>query len=89
MDYNGLKIPINKTTPTNVREANFNLFHAKWNLPTAARHCGMTHKEMKMVFWEFLKTHPIEYEQDEQLIFQVLLPSSSTPNIVNHADLEF
>ena len=70
MDYKGLKIPTNKTTPTNVRESNNNLFRAKWNLPTAAKHCGMTEKEMKMVFWEFLKTNPTTYVQDEQLILQ-------------------
>ena len=43
----------NKTTPENVKEANEGLFHATMNLPTAAEHCGMTHKEMKMTFWEF------------------------------------
>ena len=68
MDYNGLKIPTNKTTPTNVNEATNNLFRAKWNLPTAARHCGMTEKEMKMTFWEYLKSHPIDYEEPTQLL---------------------
>jgi hypothetical protein len=51
-----------KTTPENVREANFGLFYAKMNLPEAAAHCGMTQKEMKMTFREFLKYHPINYE---------------------------
>ena len=68
MDYKKLKIPTNKTTPGNVRESTDNLFRAKWNLPTAARHCGMTTKEMKMTFWEYLKSHPLDYKQDEQLI---------------------
>jgi hypothetical protein len=36
-------------------------------LPAAAKHCGMTQKEMKMTFWEFLKYHPIDYEQSEKL----------------------
>ena len=44
-----------KTTPQNVNEANEALFHATMNLPTAAKHCGMTQKEMKLTFWEFLK----------------------------------
>ena len=51
-----------KTTPQNVREANFGLFHATMNLPEAATHCGMTIKEMKMTFLEFLKYHPSNYE---------------------------
>ena len=51
-----------KTTPENVKEANEGLFHAKMNLPEAATHCGMTNKEMKMTFREYLKYHPTTYE---------------------------
>jgi len=51
-----------KTTPENVAEANEALFRAKMNLPTAAAHCGMTQKEMKLTFREYLKYHPIDYE---------------------------
>ena len=51
-----------KTTPENVKEANEGLFHNKMNLPEAAKHCGMTQKEMKMVFWEYLKNHPPSYD---------------------------
>ncbi len=51
--------PRKKTTPKNVREAHEGLYHARMNLPTAARHCGMTEKEMKMTFWEYLKYNPI------------------------------
>ena len=51
-----------KTTPENVREANMALFRATMNLPSAAAHCGMTNKEMKMTFLEFLKYNPIDYE---------------------------
>jgi hypothetical protein len=47
-----------KTTPENVREANEALFRATMNLPQAAVHCGMTQKEMKMTFREYLKYHP-------------------------------
>jgi hypothetical protein len=51
-----------KTTPENVAEANQALFRATMNLPTAAKHCGMTQKEMKLTFREYLKYHPIDYE---------------------------
>ena len=47
-----------KTTPENVREAHEGLYHATMNLPSAARHCGMTERELKMTFWEYLKYHP-------------------------------
>jgi hypothetical protein len=52
-----------KTTPQNVQEANEALFHAKMTLPAAAKHCGMTQKEMKMTFLEYLKYHPPTYEE--------------------------
>jgi glutathione peroxidase-family protein len=51
-----------KTTPQNVKEANEALFRATMNLPNAAAHCGMTHKEMKMTFREYLKYHDQDYE---------------------------
>jgi hypothetical protein len=51
-----------KTTPQNVKEANEALFYSKMNLPQAAKHCGMTQKEMKMTFLEYLKYHPVDYE---------------------------
>lgn len=64
IDFKSLKeIPV-KTTPENVKEANEGLFHATMNLPTAAAHCGMTHKEMKLTFFEYLKYHPIDYTND-------------------------
>jgi hypothetical protein len=55
------EVPV-KTTPQNVQEANEGLFYATMNLPKAAKHCGMTQKEMKMTFREFLKYHPATYE---------------------------
>jgi len=54
-----------KTTPQNVQEANEALFRAKMTLPAAAKHCGMTHKEMKLTFWEFLKYNESDYEVPE------------------------
>lgn len=55
------EIPV-KTTPKNVKEANEGLFSATMNLPCAAAHCGMTIKEMKLTFREYLKYHPITYK---------------------------
>ena len=53
-------IPV-KTTPENVRESHEGLYHASMNLPAAAKNCGMTEKEMKMTFHEYLKyNQPIE-----------------------------
>ena len=51
-----------KTTPQNVAEANEALFRATMNLPAAAAHCGMTNKEMKLTFWEYLKYNKPDYE---------------------------
>jgi len=64
-NYDELRIQVNKTTPENVKEAHEALFHATMNLPTAAAHCGMTQKEMKMTFWEYLKYHDQDYEIPE------------------------
>lgn len=58
----------NKTTPHNVKEAHEALFHATMNLPAAAEHCGMTQKEMKMTFWEYLKYNHPDYEIPENTI---------------------
>ena len=54
-----------KTTPQNVKEANDALFRATMNLPAAAKHCGMTNKEMKLTFWEYLKYNEPDYEIPE------------------------
>ena len=63
IDYKSLKdVPV-KTTPENVKEANEALFRAKMTLPAAAKHCGMTQKEMKLTFFEYLKYHKPDYDQ--------------------------
>ena len=54
-----------KTTPENVAEAHEALFHATMNLPAAAAHCGMTQKQLKLTFWEYLKYHAPDYEIPE------------------------
>jgi len=74
IDEKKLIEPRVKTTPQNVQEANEALFHAKMTLPAAAKHCGMTHKEMKLTFWEFLKYNPINYEITE--VFENTSPIS-------------
>jgi hypothetical protein len=62
INYKTLKeIPI-KTTPENVKEANEGLFRSKMTLPAAAKHCGMTQKEMKLTFFEYLKYNKSDYE---------------------------
>jgi len=58
INYTNLKELPNKTTPENVREANEGLFNCTMTLPAAAKHCGMTKKEMKLTFFEYLKYHP-------------------------------
>ena len=67
IDTSKLVEPRVKTTPENVQEATEGLFHCKMTLPAAAKHCGMTQKEMKMVFWEYLKNHPVRYDEVEQI----------------------
>lgn len=62
IDVKNLKYTPVKTTPENVREANEGLFYAKMNLPEAASHCGMSQKEMKLTFFEYLKYNPATYE---------------------------
>ena len=68
VDYKSLVEPRVKTTPENVQEANMALFRAKMTLPAAAKHCGMTEKEMKLTFFEYLKYHPNDYESPEDSI---------------------
>ena len=65
INKSSLKEPVVKTTPENVKESNEGLFHAKMTLPAAAKHCGMTHKEMKLTFFEYLKYHPPTYESSD------------------------
>ena len=47
------------------REAMEMLFSAKWNLPQAAKHCRLTHKEMKITFNEFCNFHQSTYTKFE------------------------
>lgn len=58
-----------KPNPQSVREAHLAAFTGKMNLIKCADHCGMTVREFKMTFWEFLKYNPPTYDikQDIQL----------------------
>lgn len=64
-----LSTTMTKTTPQTVNEANLAAFSGKMNMVHAAAHCGMTIKEFKMTFREFLKYNPPTYskESSEQL----------------------
>jgi hypothetical protein len=50
------------------RQAMEMLFHAKWNVPKAAAHCGLTVKEMKITFNEYCRFHKPSYKDTDQLI---------------------
>lgn len=64
MDYKSfIETPV-KTTPQNVKEANEALFYCKMTLPAAAKHCGMTQKEMRLTFFEYLKYNPMTYQPE-------------------------
>lgn len=41
------------------------LFSAKWNLPKAAKNCGLTEKEMKITFNEYCVFHPPTWELND------------------------
>ena len=52
------------------RESMEMLFSAKWNLPKAAKHCRLSHKEMKITFSEYCAFHDptyINFETNLQL----------------------
>lgn len=43
------------------RESMEQLFTARWNVPQAADHCGLTWKEMKITFSEYCRLNPPTY----------------------------
>jgi hypothetical protein len=42
------------------------LFSAKWNVPTAAKNCNLTEKEMKITFSEWCNIHPKTYTETNE-----------------------
>ena len=61
IDIKSLKEQTVKTTPENVKESNQALFSCTITLPAAAKNCGMSEKEMRLTFREYLKYHPATY----------------------------
>lgn len=56
-----------QTNPQTVREAHLAAFTGKMNLIHCAAHCGMTVREFKMTFWEFLKYNPPSYKNTNHI----------------------
>lgn len=52
---------MNKTNPQTVNEAHLASFTGSMNMVAAAEHCGLTIREFKMTFREFLKYNPPPY----------------------------
>lgn len=53
---------------TETRQSMEMLFSAKWNLPKAAKNCGLTEKEMKITFNEYCVFHPLTWDINEATI---------------------
>jgi hypothetical protein len=49
---------MSKTNPQTVHEAHLASFTGRLNMVAAAAHCGLTLREFKMTFREFLKYNP-------------------------------
>ena len=65
------------------REAMEMLFSAKWNLPTAAKHCRLTEKEMKITFNEYCNFHQPTYLNFDNaiqltIVYELEIPKDST-----------
>lgn len=52
---------MNKTMPETVMEAHLAAFHGKMNMIACSEHCGLTLREFKMTFREFLKYNQPTY----------------------------
>ena len=50
------------------RKAMEMLFCAKWNVPTAAKHCNLTRKEMMITFNEYCALHSPTYTKFDNAI---------------------
>lgn len=46
------------------RRAMEDLFYARRNLPDCARSCNLTNKEMKIIFNEFCRLNPANYDPE-------------------------
>ena len=41
------------------------LFRAKWNVPQAAKHCGLSVQNLKICFHNYVETHPTDFVQED------------------------
>jgi hypothetical protein len=46
------------------KQAMWDLFYSKKNLPHAAQSCGLTNKEMKIIFSEFCRLNEPDYKPE-------------------------
>lgn len=53
------------------------LFAAKWNLPTAAKNCNLTEKEMKITFNEYCRLNPMTWNLENSLSPQLTMEDVS------------
>tara|TARA_Y100000356_G_C11120086_1_gene214273 strand:+ start:180 stop:395 length:216 start_codon:yes stop_codon:yes gene_type:complete len=53
------------------------LFEAKWNLPTAAKNCNLTEKEMKITFNEYCRLNPMTWNLENSLSPQLTMEDVS------------
>tara|TARA_B100000686_G_scaffold21666_1_gene19802 strand:- start:1632 stop:1817 length:186 start_codon:yes stop_codon:yes gene_type:complete len=51
-----------------VRYAILMLFSAKWNVPEAAKHCGLSKQQMKVTFNEYCSKNPVTYVKFDRAI---------------------
>ena len=55
-----------ETNPKNVKEAHLAAFTGKLNMVKCADHCGMTLREFKMSFREFMKYNKPTYDDNSE-----------------------
>ena len=53
-----------KTNPETVREAHLAAFAGRMNMVDCSNHCGLSLREFKMTFREFLKYNESTYQSD-------------------------
>lgn len=46
------------------KEALWDVYYSKKNIPNAAQSCGLTNKEMKIIFSEFCRLHEPDYNHE-------------------------
>ena len=44
------------------------LFSAKWNVPEAAKHCGLSKHQMKVTFNEYCSKNGVTYDRFDRAI---------------------